>query len=65
MANEFVILRDGILETYDKYEDIPESFDNVIRFIPDFSEDPHTEEEHEELSFWGIKLKELMGRETK
>jgi hypothetical protein len=65
MANEFVILRDGILETYDKYEDIPESFDNVIRFIPDFSEDPHTEEEHEELSFWSIKLKELMGRETK
>ena len=31
--NEFVILIDGELKTFDKYEDIPEVFDNVIKFL--------------------------------
>jgi hypothetical protein len=60
---EFVILRNGILETYDNYDDIPEEFDNVIRFIPDFPEGPHTHDEHEEMSFWNQKLQELIKRE--
>lgn len=65
MTHRFVILRNGVLETYHKYEDIPESFDNVIEFLPDIPEGPHTHDEHEEIDSWNDKLKELMKRETR
>jgi hypothetical protein len=68
MKHEFVILRNGVLETYDKYEDIPESFDNLIKFLPYVPEEEHgheTEHEHELIAEWNEKLKELLKRETK
>lgn len=68
MAHEFVILRNGILETYNKYEDIPDEFDNLIKFIPDIPELEHAvgeEHDHEFIEFWNEKLKELMKREKK
>ena len=63
MAHEFVILVNGELITYTKYEDIPEIFDNVIRFVPEIPEPPHTHDQHEEIDSWNDKLKELMKRE--
>jgi len=54
----------GELKTYTKYEDIPERFDNVIRFIPEIPEPPHTHEQHEEIDSWNERLQELMKRET-
>lgn len=65
MAHKFVILRKGILETYDKYEDIPLEFENVIQFLPEIPPGPHTHEQHEEIDTWNDKLKELMKRETR
>lgn len=65
MAHEFVILRNDILETYDKYEDIPEFFDHVIKFLPEIPPGPHTHEQHEEIDSWNDRLKELMKRERK
>lgn len=68
MKHEFVILRNGILETYDKYEDIPDSFDNVIKFLPYIPEAEHDHEgehDHEFIEEWISKLKELLKRETK
>ena len=63
MAHKFVILNDGKLTTYKNYNDIPESFDNVIEFIPEIPPEPHTEEQHKEIGEWNNKLKELMKRE--
>ena len=65
MAHEFVVLRKGILETYNKYEDIPENFDHIIKFLPDIPDGPHTDEQQEEIDSWNDKLTELMKRETK
>lgn len=65
MAHEFVILRNGTLETYDKYEDIPESFDNLISFVPEIPPEPHTHEQHEEIHSWGGRFQELLKRENK
>ena len=62
---EYVIMVNGKLNTYSKYEDIPERFDHVIKFEPDTIPGPHTEEEHEELETNNDKLKELMKRELK
>ena len=64
MSHEFVVLLNGKLKTYTKYEDIPERFDNVIRFIPQIPEPPHTHEQHEEIDSWNERLQELMKRET-
>jgi len=60
---EFQFLINGELVTYDKYEDIPETFDHVIKFLPDMPPEPHTEEEHEEMAQWNIRLQELMEKE--
>jgi hypothetical protein len=63
MAHEFVILRKGVLETYDKYEDIPEDFDHIIKFLPEIPDGPHTHEQHEEIDAWNEKLQLLLEKE--
>ena len=63
--HQFVIMVNGKLVTYTKYEDIPEVFDHVIKFLPVVPEEPHTEEQHEEISLWNDKLQKLMERERK
>ena len=60
---EFEFVVNGELVLYDKYEDIPEDFEHVIRFIPDVPEDPHTEEEHAEMALWNTRLQKLMEKE--
>ena len=57
---EFQFIVDGELVAFDKYEDIPEDFEHVIRFIPDVIPEPHTEEEHEEMAQWNTRLQKLM-----
>tara|TARA_Y100000389_G_C17413764_1_gene492473 strand:+ start:637 stop:852 length:216 start_codon:yes stop_codon:yes gene_type:complete len=60
MAHKFVVKRNGILETYTEYNDIPNDFDHVISFEPEVPEPPHTEEQHDEIEQWNDRLKELM-----
>ena len=60
---EFVFKINGELVTYDKYEDIPEDFEHVIKFIPDVPAEPHTDEEHAEMAIWNTRLQELMEKE--
>ena len=65
MAHKFVLIVDGVLTTYTKYEDIPESFNRVIEFKPEIPDGPHTDEQHEEIEQWGQKLLDLIKRETR
>ena len=60
---EFQFIKNGKLVTYDKYEDIPDKFEHVIKFIPDVPAEPHTDEEHAEMAIWNTKLQELMEKE--
>ena len=60
---EFQFIVNGELITYNKYQDIPEEFEHVIKFLPDIILPPHTEEEHEELAKWNDRLQELMEKE--
>jgi len=64
MPHEFVILVHGEIKHYHNYEDIPERFDNVIKFVPEIPDGPHNHDEHTEIEMWNKKLKELMRRET-
>ena len=61
--HEFVIKDKGVLTTYNRFEDIPEVFDHVIKFNPHTPPEPHTEEQHREIEQWPSKLQELMMRE--
>jgi|688.fasta_scaffold03894_15 hypothetical protein len=65
MPHEFVVKRNGILETYTQFEDIPDDFEHVIKFLPEIPEGPHTEEQHEEIDAWNDKLQILMERERR
>ena len=62
LVGEFVIKRNKKLERYDKFDDIPNSFEHLISFKPDYPQPPHTEEQHEEISTYQSKLKELLSR---
>ena len=61
MAHEFTFKIDGELVTYTEWENIPDKFDHVIRFLPDV---PHEEVEHgSEHNIWNDRLQELMQKE--
>ena len=63
MAHEFIIRDKGKLITYTNYEDIPEVFDHLIKFLPEIPPEPHTPEQHEEIGQWNNRLQQVMKRE--
>ena len=63
MAHQFAILIDGKVQVFDNYDDIPETFENVIRFEVEIPPEPHTEEQHNYIETFNDKLKLLMERE--
>ena len=60
---EFQFIVNGELVTYDSWENIPEEFEHVIKFIPDIPPEPHTEDEHAEIEIWNTRLHQLMEKE--
>lgn len=60
---EFVFLINGEKKIFYRYEDIPDDFDNVIKFVPDIQAGPHTNHEHEEIEIWNTRLQQLMEKE--
>ena len=65
---EFQFIINGELVTFDKYEDIPDEFEHVIKFLPDIPEPEgedgeHTEEQHIEMAAWNTRLQKLMEKE--
>ena len=63
MIGEYIIKIGDKLFEYTNTNDLPEKFDNLIKFMPTSPESPHTEEEHKEMATYNDKLKELMKRE--
>lgn len=62
--HKFVIMVDGELITYTRYEDIPDDFDHVIEFVPEIPNGPHTPEQHDEIEHWHHRLQELIRKEN-
>ena len=65
---EFKFVVNGELVTFDRYEDIPEEFEHVIKFLPDVPEPEggggnHTDEQHAEMARWNGRLQALMEKE--
>jgi hypothetical protein len=53
----------GTIQTYTKFEDVPDCIDHVIAFLPEIPPEPHTQEQHDEIDSWQDKFQELMRRE--
>ena len=51
--------------TYDKMEDIPDSFDYLVRFEPEYPEPPHSEEQHAYINSFPFLMQELQKRELR
>ena len=64
MNGQFIIKVGTSLLEFSNYNDIPNTFDNVIVFKPEFPDPPHSEEDHKFIETFDGKLKELMKRET-
>ena len=60
MKGEYVIKINEELITYTDYNDIPNTFDHVISFDPDWPEPPHSVEDHEMMEVFNDKLQVLM-----
>ena len=60
MTGEFIIKIGEELITYTDYDDIPNTFDHVIKFDPDWPEPPHTQEDHDLMEVFNDKLQVLM-----
>ena len=58
--HEFTFIVEGKQVTVDKWEDVPNKFDHVIKFVPHIPEAPHTEEQHAEIEKWPARLEQLM-----
>ena len=63
--SRYVIRIGKELLTYENYNDIPTEFDHVIEFAPDYPDDPHTPEQHQEMSKYNRMLHDLLAREKK
>ena len=60
MKGEFIIKMGKELITYTDYDDIPNTFDHVIKFNPDWPPSPHTQEDHDYMETFNDKLQALM-----
>jgi hypothetical protein len=56
----FDLIVDGVLRSYQRWEDLPLAFDHVVRFEPDIPPGPHSHDQHEEIALWNGRLQELM-----
>jgi hypothetical protein len=65
MRGKFTIRIGKKIHVFENYEDIPDTFDNVVEFLPEYPEPPHTEEQHEYIETFSPKLLELLNREKK
>ena len=60
MTGEFTVMINGELVTYTNYNDIPDMFEHVIKYAPDWPRPPHTQEDHDYMETFNNKLQRLM-----
>jgi len=61
--SRFVVLKGSELIISETIEELPDDFDHLIEFAPDYPEGPHTHEQHEEMESWNDKLQKLLEKE--
>ncbi len=60
---EIKLVVNGKLNKYTRWEDVPEEFDNVIKFVFEIPPPPHTQEDHDEIHRWEKRFNYLTKKE--
>lgn len=58
----YKVIKDGQVLEFTHWDQIPEAFDELIKFSPILPPPPHTDEQHEEIEKLSDKLKSYMKR---
>ena len=64
MQGQFKIMVNREIVIFTNYDDIPETFDKIFSFKPDYPPSPHTDEDHALMETFNDKLQALKGRQT-
>jgi hypothetical protein len=56
----FDVIVGGVLRSYQRWDDLPDVFDQLVRFEPDIPPPPHTPEQHAGIEAWDARLQELL-----
>ena len=64
MKGAFTVRLSGELKTYKEYSDIPDQFDHLIAFDPDYPPSPHSQEDHELIESINKRFNCLLEREN-
>lgn len=65
MKGEFVVRIGKELKTFSDSDQIPDQFDNIIKFLPEIPPPPHSEQQHLEIESYGKVLQNLISKENK
>ena len=65
LRGTFVIKNEGKLLKFDRCGDLPDEFDHLIKFLPTPPPEPHSINDHIEMSKYTQYLQELVSRERK
>ena len=65
LQGEFVIKEQGELLTFDRCGDLPDEFDHLIKFCPTAPPEPHSVNDHIEMSRYSEYLRIIASRERK
>ena len=65
LRGTFVIKNEGKLLEFDRCGDLPDEFDHLIKFLPTPPPEPHSVNDHIEMSKYTQYLQELVSRERK
>ena len=65
LEGKFVIKDEGKLLEFDRCGDLPDTFDHLISYEPTIPEEPHSINDHEEMSKWTGYLQKLVEKENK
>lgn len=60
MPHKFEIMINGHVQSFNRYEEIPDQFDHVIAFIPEVPPPPHSDQDHNDIESWAGKFERLL-----
>jgi len=61
-TGDFIVRVDGEVQSYTDYNDVPQEVEAVIKFVPNIPADPHTLQQHEDISKWNDEMLGLVDR---
>ena len=63
-AGRYAVRIGNEVHRYTHWDQLPDTFDNLIEWVPDIPPEPHTEEQHGQIERLPALFREYLARET-